>query len=378
MLGKLYEERRVALTQKELNAVLLSHERYLTRLGGGVRACLKHARLDGLNLACRNLAEADFSDASLVGANVSGSNLERASLYCADLRNCNLQSARLPRADLRGASFGGARLAFAVLDGADLRAATMMYVGPGGISVISRDKSKGGPSVDFSNCSLKSASFGNAKLDGANFSGALLQGATFKGARLTNVVFKGAVLTGVNLKELAVPAAALEGCVTDAAPLSPEALDALRGKLDAHQRWIETGGAEGAPATVDGADLRPLRDLLVGRPLAGLSARNTVAIGLDFSTGQFQAAKFDGADLRDVDFSGADLRGICLRDTRLAHARFDKANLGHLRLANGTLLAPDLTGADAQADQFFGAILDNTAAALGLAVPQREQETVLL
>ncbi|MEJ0044069.1 MAG: pentapeptide repeat-containing protein [Rhizomicrobium sp.] len=138
MLRNLYEEARTALTQQELNTVLQSHERYLARIGGGLRAHLAHAKLDGLNLANRNLTDADFSGASLVGANVSGSNLERATFYCADLRGCNLQSSRLPRADLRGASFNGAKLSFAVLDAADLRAATMMYAAAGGITVISR------------------------------------------------------------------------------------------------------------------------------------------------------------------------------------------------------------------------------------------------
>lgn len=365
MLKNLYEEQRTALTQQELNAVLAAHERYLQRLTGGVRAKLSHAKLDGLNLANRDLTEADFSGASLVGANVGGSNLERASLYCADLRDCNLRSSRLPRADLRGASFNGAQLTFALLDGADLRAATMMFSGPGGISVISRDKNKGGPAVDFSNCSLKGASFGNAKLEGANFTGALLQGATFKGARLTNVSFRGAVLTGVNLKELGVPAHALAGCIADPSPLSEDGTAVMRARLDQHQRWVETGGAEGAPALLDGEDLRPLQDLLVGRSLTGLSARNAMAIGLDLSATQLQAAKFDGADLRDVNFSGADLRGVSLRSAKLIHARFDKADLRKLVLNNGTCLIPDLTGAEVMPDQFFGALSDGPLSALG-------------
>ena len=369
MLKNLYEETRTALTQQELNAVMAGHERYLLRLAGGVRAKLSHARLDGLNLADRDLSEADFTSASLVGANVSGSNLDRASFYCADLRDCNLQSSRMPRAALRGASFNGARLAYALLDGADLRAASMMFSGPGGITVISRDKTKGGPAVDFSNCSLKGASFGNAKLEGANFSGALLHGATFKGARLTNVVFKGAVLTGVNLKDLGVPAAALEGCIADPAPLTPEETAAMTARLDAHQCWVEAAGADGVQLVLDGQDLRALQSLFAGRTLAGLSARNALAIGLDLSASQLQAAKFDGADLRDVDFSGADLRGTSLRGTRLAHARFDKADLRRLLVKNGTRIAPDLTGAEATPGQFFGVVADEPLAALGLGVP---------
>jgi uncharacterized protein YjbI with pentapeptide repeats len=376
MLKNLYGETRFARTQEELNAILASHERYVT-YRGGMRAQLAHAELDGLNLANRNLTEADFSGASLVGATLFGSNLERASLYCADLRECNLQSAKLVRADLRGASFRGARLSRAVLDNADLRSAMMMYVGADGISVVDRerhaDKSKPA-SVDFSNCSMKSVSFGSAKLDGANFTGAILQGANFRGAKLTNVTFKNAVLTGVNLKDLQVPPEAMEGCVTDISPDAEAKFDQLKAKLDAHQLWAASGGAKGSPANLDGEDLRPLQGLLVGRSLTGISARRAMAVGLDFSGTHLQAAKFDGADLRDTNFSNADLRGASMRAAKLIHAKFDRANLGRLSLTNGSSLAPDLSDADATEEQFLLASLEDTIFALGLPAPAKMRE----
>jgi uncharacterized protein YjbI with pentapeptide repeats len=213
---------------------------------------------------------------------------------------------------------------------------------------------------------MKGVSFGNAKLDGANFEGALLQGANFKGAKLANASFRGAVLAGVNLKDLNVPAEALAGCVTGVTAAAAAKFDQLKQKLDAHQEWISSGGAVGGPANFDGEDLRPLHKLLVGRPLTGLSARGAIAIGIDFSGSQLQAAKFEGADLREADFSNADLRGASLRATRLAHARFDQANLGRLPLTSGSSLAPDLTGADASEEQFFAAILEDKICDLGL------------
>src|ERR1700749_4332888 len=366
-MKNLYGEKRTARTQHELNAILLSHERFAS-YRGGARAQLAHANLDGLILANRTLTEVDFSGASLVRASLYGSNLERASFYCADLRECNLQAANLTRADLRGASFKGAKLAYARLDNADLRAAMMMYVSDDGISVLDRERGEqSGPSrVDFSNCSMKGVSFGNAKLDGADFTGAILHGANFKSAKLTNVTFKDAVLTGVNLKELAVPPEALKGCVTDITPEAAAKFDKLKAALDGHQQWISSGGTQGAQAVFDGEDLRPLRDLLVGRSLSGLSARNANCIGLDFSGSQLQAAKFDGADLRDVNFTNADLRGASLKSTRLSHAIFEKANLGALPLTNGSGLMPDLTGADATEEQFHRAVLQERVAALGL------------
>ncbi len=372
MLKNLYGEPRAPRTQQELNVILLAHERYVS-FRGGSRAQLAHAELDGLVLANRNLAEADFSGASLVGASLYGSNLERASLYCADLRDCNLQSAMLARADLRGASFKGAKLSYAVLDNADLRAAMMMYVGPGGVSLVDRERAGGGEGatgVDFSNCSMKGVSFGNAKLDGANFTDAILHGANFKNARLTNVTFRNAVLTGVNLAELQVPPEAIAGCVGDITPQAAARFETLKARLEAHQIWVTSFGAQGAPANFEGEDLRPLQGLLVGRSLAGLCARNAVCVGLDFSGSQLQAAKLDGADLRDANFSNADLRGVSLRTAKLTHARFGNSNLGRLPLTNGTSLAPDLSGADASEDQFRGAMFDDKLASLGF-VPAR-------
>jgi len=366
MLKNPYDEKRVTRTQQELNAVLLSHERYVS-YRGGARAQLAHSELDGLVMANRNLTEADFSGASLVGASLYGSNLERASLYCADLRECDLQCAKLSRADLRGASFKGARLAFAVLDHADLRAAMMMYVSAGGVQVLNRERSerKGAAGVDFSNCSMKGVSFGNAKLDGADFTGAILHGANFKNAKLTNATFKNSVLTGVNLNDLGVPPEALEGCIADITAAAAAKFEQLKSRLDAHQQWISSAGAGGAPANFDGEDMRPLRKLLVGRPLSGLSARGAICVGLDFSGSQLHAAKFDGADLRDVDFSKADMRGVSLRNTKLAHAQFEGANLGHLSLTSGSSIAPDLSGADGNEEQFYKAMLDDKMASLG-------------
>jgi len=372
MLQSFYGGGRVARTQEELNSVLAAHERYATHRGG-IRAQLAHANLDGLNLANRNLVEADLAGASLVGAVMCGSNLERASLYCADLRNCNMQSARMVRADLRGASFKGARLSYAVLDHADLRAAMMMFIGADGITFTDRERTKkGNAGVDFSNCSLKSASFGNAKLDGADFTGALLHGASFRSAKLTNVTFKDAVLTGVNLNELAVPPEALADCVKDVSPETEARFEELKARLDAHQEWITSGGKSGRPANFDGEDLRPLQHLLVGRPLTGLSARRAIAIGIDFSGSQLQAAKFDGADIRDANFANADLRGISMRGARVAHASFDKANLGRLTLTNGTPIFADFADADVAADQFLTAVLDQDASESGTSAPQRQ------
>ena len=325
MLKNLYGEKGAALSQRELNGIFASQGRYAICRGGQF-ARLRGANLDGLNLANRNLNEADFSGTSFIRANMSGSNLTRASLYCADLRGCNLQNANLTSADMRGASFKGARLSFAILDHADLRAGMMMHVASSGDSSIlnhgelcnGANGASGG--VDFSNCSMKGVSFGNARLDGVIFDGALLVGARFGGAKLTNASFRGTVLMDVDLNELGVPPKALKDCVLDVTAQALAKVIDIKAKLDAHDSWVSSGGTLGKTAVLDGEDMRPLRKELAGRSLVGLSARHVVAIGVSFAGCQLQGAKFDGADLRDADFSGADLNGASLKGAKLAHA----------------------------------------------------------
>lgn len=371
MLKNLYGEKGVALSQQELNSIFASQGRYAICRGGQFTR-LRSANLDGLNMADRNLKEADFSGTSLVNANMCGSNLTRASLFCADLRGCNLQNANLTGADMRGASFKGAKLSFAVLDSADLRAGMMMCVtASGDSSILDRgDLSKGtngeSGAVDFSNCSMKGTSFGNAKLDSANFEGALLVGARFRGARLTNASFRGAVLMGVNLNELDVPPDALKDCVLDVSAQALAKSADLKARLDAHHTWVATEGKQGASAVLDGEDLRPLRKQFATRSLIGLSARQTIAIGVDFSECQLQGAKFDGADLRDANFTGADLSGASLKGAKLGHAKFDEAKLRNLQLLSGEIVPPDLTEAEATEEQFQRASLDDSISALGL------------
>jgi uncharacterized protein YjbI with pentapeptide repeats len=372
MLKDIYSTPRTPMTQVELNAVMASHDKYLA-VRGGTRAQFNLRSLDGLNLANRNLSEADFSGASLVNATLYGTNLTRTNFYCADLRGSNLRSTNLAHADLRGASFRAASLSNAVLDNADMRAAVMMFAKPSG-GAFNLPPGKANQTddhavgVDFSNCSMKNVSLGNAKLNGANFSGAILHGANFKGAQLPNVNLDGAILTGVSMNDLVVPPSALKGCITDVSPEIIARADILKAAIETHQQWIAADGAKGSAAVLDEEDLRPLMQFFTGRPLTALSARNVMGIGVSFAGCQLQAARFDGADLRDADFTGADLRGASFAGAKLGHARFDRANMAALQLANGNKLSPNLTSASATEEQFVHATMDSSLASLGLAL----------
>lgn len=326
-----------ALSQAALHKIMGDHQRYLSRQRGA-RARLRQAKLDGLHMAGRDLTDADLSCASLVGADLRGANLTRASLNCADLRGADLRGAKLDQADLRGANFRGANLSQATLDGADLRAASMLYLGDDLRFRGNAHHESPFGAVDFTLAALRATSFRNAKLDNANFTDALMEGASFWGARLRNACFRGAVMTGVHIEEMNMPPKSLESALQPPSPLAQTRAKAVMTALWAHHEWFVSEGKKGRPATVDGADLRPLAESLKGLCLAGLSAKEVIAIGVDFTGCGLQAAKLDGADLRGARFAGADLSGTSFQRAKLAHASFRKALIRHLKLASGQVL----------------------------------------
>jgi uncharacterized protein YjbI with pentapeptide repeats len=362
-------------TQPELNKLLALHERH-GHAATGLHTDLKGAKLDGLNLANRRLNGINFTGASLVGATLFGSNLSQARLYGVDLRRSDLRNANMTGADLRGALLNRANLSYARLDKADMRAASMLKTGPDGLLIVDQLESFNGKrgasrvGVDFTNCSMKGVSFGGAQLQGADFSGALLEDAVFRGAKLIDTTFRGAVLTGVNIKELNLPPSAFEGCILAVTPEAEERAVGLKAALEAHEQWVVSGGKRGKPAVLDGEDLRPLHEAFAGKKLTALSARNALAISIDFSGAELQGGKFQGADMRDADFTGADLSGASFTDAKLTHAVFVRAKLMTLQLLRGDCVEPDFTGTEIREEQLQQAIRNEA--------PQTQHEGLLL
>ena len=108
------------MEQKELNAVLEAHLKWLRYEDGGIRA-----DLSGAHLRYVNLYMADLSGANLYGADIHGANLCEANLCSADLRGTNLYGTNLCGAVLREANLNGAKLYEANLYGADLHGADL-------------------------------------------------------------------------------------------------------------------------------------------------------------------------------------------------------------------------------------------------------------
>lgn len=88
----------------------------------------------------------------------------------------------------------------------------------------------------------------------------------------------------------------------------------LSGILQAHKKWLDSNGEEGARADLRYADLR--------------------------------GADLRGADLSNADLSNADLRGANLRGANLRYADLRYADLRHADLYDADLCRADLRGAD--------------------------------
>jgi len=346
----------IKLKPDRFEALVIAHEAFVAGRRGGRRAALQFIIATGFKCDRRMLADARFDGADFRGTSFVQTDLSRASLYCANLSKCDFRGARLKRADLRGSTLSGANLAGANLDEADLRAAVLWandeirglrsVGGRPSAAGEGQDKPEDGQpvafSVDFTNCSLLGASLRDANLKNADFSGANLSGADLGGARLEGARFKGAVMTGIDVSKLPVGPSALIGCVFDPTKQAKARVGEVQRELERAQDWIS---AKGSPANLEGFDLRPAAHLFRERLLAGLQAKDAIAIGVDFTNAQLQGASFESADLRGANFTGADLRGARFVNANLAHAVFQGAKLGELELKPGLSLSTRFDGA---------------------------------
>jgi uncharacterized protein YjbI with pentapeptide repeats len=343
---------RRAWGQRAVDQAVALHERFLRGARGGQRAFLRYADAPGIDCRSRLLNDADFTGADLSGSTFAGSHFERAALYCVNLEGCDLRAVNLRRADLRGARLAGAVLSGSVMDEADMRAAYIVFPGPEtGLRVLRHGPSpagglgEGGFGADFTDCAMRGVRLCAANLKGADFTRAVLEHADLSGAKLTGAVFKDTVLDGVDLERTMLTPDQLSGCVFGPDPAALGRVEMIRERLRRGEAWAQTGGRDGAPASIDDEDLRPLRGAFRGRVLTALSARRVRAFNLDFTGSSLQGAVFDGADLRGAVFDNCDLRGASFEDARLSHARFAGADLAPLLLPDGRPHPVNFTGA---------------------------------
>ena len=371
---------RRRISQQEVDAICARHDRLWQARPGGARAVFAWMDLSGLSLKGRNLADADFSAAVMIGCDLTGAKLDNGCFFGADMQDAIFTEASLRRADLRGACLRGADLSGADLFEADLREGTIASADrKAGFRVVeakgrdvtqaqgaslvganlqrSRLSGIAAQSADFSDAIMKDCKLVRANLKQANFRGADLAGADMSGADLTGADLRDAILVGVNANAWRTDGANLEGALTDRSSSGePVAQLPAAEMLHEHATWCESGGTEGQPSVFDDVDLRALGSI-TGLNLTALSAKRAVFYGLNMEGVQLQGAHLEGADLRSVNLRGADLRGARLVGARLNGADLREAQLGPLMLGPERLLPADLTAAILRSADLSGADL---------------------
>jgi CheY-like chemotaxis protein len=120
-----------------------------------------------------------------------------------------------------------------------------------------------------------------------------------------------------------------------------------------HVLWLQTKGAEGKRANLEGMDL-------AGADLSNSILANATFRGVDLSDATLTASRLDGADLRRAILSAANLSGANLGVASLRHANLSLANLDNAVLRGADLSGATLRGAKVSATDFKGAMLVST------------------
>jgi len=110
----------IRLSQSELDAICMRHERLWLAQPDGMRAILASCDLSGLDFDKRMLIDADLTGAILDGARLDDAVLDRSQARFARFDRASLRGTSLRESDLRAVSMRGADLSLADLFEADL------------------------------------------------------------------------------------------------------------------------------------------------------------------------------------------------------------------------------------------------------------------
>ncbi|MEI7607429.1 MAG: bacteriohemerythrin, partial [Rhodospirillaceae bacterium] len=330
-----------------------------------VRAELEFRDMSDLNLDAADLSSAALTGVNLAKSSLRGANLSNAVLVGADLEEADLTEANLTGADLRGANLHRALLTAATLRGADLCSRDEAADVASGVPDV-----ESAPTV-LTEARLERAVMCSAKLAGCDFTGADMADADLSGADLTGSVMIGADLHGVRFD-----GAVMAGTVIDMAMLDDEGVSAIAavggavepsrreltveefvGAVKAHERWIDSGGADGHRLDLDRVTIPAVK--MTGRRLAGCRMRRCRILGGEWPGTDFSMSDLSYTDMRGIDLGGGRLRGTTLRRANLAGAVLSSAVLDALPLAVGSRVWPtNLEGANLAGADLSGASLD--------------------
>lgn len=374
-------EELTALTQAELDAVIVKHEAFKNGKSSGAHAMLQHCDLSGLSMKGKNLSNTDFTGSVLVDTNFERADLECAVFYACDLRNANFTESNMIRADLRGACLRGAIMAGANMEEADLREGSYAKYDPekgltftsdsevwkegtGGVDMrganLSSVKLAGTIAINsnFEDANLTKSTIVRGNLSGANLKGANLSGADLSKCELENVNLQDANLVGVKMDFSNLKNVNMEGTLTDkamGATLDKHEVP-LEELLELHQDWIKTQGSQGEKLDLSHYDLRD-GPSFVGANLTMLVAEHAIWYSRDLTRVSLQAAMLRHGDFRQCNFKFADLRGTNFGQSKMIGAKFIEAHLEPLMFEGGRSLITSFIGANLRYADFTGADL---------------------
>ena len=129
--------------------------------------------------------------------------------------------------------------------------------------------------------------------------------------------------------------------------------DELKEILEAHMKWVESSGKEGAMADLDNTNLSNTNLRRATLSSAKLS-------GANLSSAKLNNANLSSANLYNANLSSANLSRATLRGTKLNYANLSRANLCRANLNNADLSYADLDYADLNYANLCGANLEKT------------------
>ena len=344
------------LTQEELNEIAKKHYNFLNAKPGGARANVKDRDLSGLTMEHMQLQQSDFTGCVMRNVNMVGVNFESATLFGCDMSFSQMKKGNFSRADLRGADIQHSDLTDADMSGADLRL---------GSSIIRRKMKKAEDQygnakaghVTFNGTIMHNVNFRNVTAIGADFSDAILEHADFFKADIRDSNFRGANLQHVNLDECDMRnadfhAATLMGATMENIEMAGTKFDytlmnesdtedfsemelTVDELIDKHTMWVSSAGKNGERMDISKYDMRKLKTLSE-RKLTAIVAKGTVFADMNLQGVEFQSAKLEDANFREVDMCHADMRGSTLKHAVFIRANLSSANFGPLVFGKDT------------------------------------------
>jgi hypothetical protein len=137
--------------------------------------------------------------------------------------------------------------------------------------------------------------------------------------------------------------------------------DELARRIEAHSKWLDTGGREGARADLKGAHLR-FSNLFMARleraDLSSADLRNANVQWANLSGADLNGAKLGDADLFQSNFSGANLHDVSAKGASFFMADLQGADLGGANLRGADMKGTKLQGADLSGVDFTDAKME--------------------